>query len=95
MRIMQRSYFGRLKVTHCNENYEGSCTIPKSIMAKNDVRFFEKVFVDNVTKGKVHLETYAIEGIENRLYLNGAMAQGNDVGDEVDIYTEELCFEAR
>ncbi len=64
-------------------------------MDKYDVRFFEKVFVDNVTKGKVHLETYAIEGSEKRLCLNGAMAKGNDVGDEVDIYTEELCLEAR
>ncbi len=95
MRTMRKPNAIRANVTACKPDYVGSCTIDKELMEKYDIRQFEKVCVDNVTKGKVHHETYAIEGKKGEICMNGAMAVSNDIGDIVDIFTEEICFEAR
>ena len=84
MRIMLRSKIHRAHVTDVNIDYEGSITIDKKLMEEADILPYERVEVLNVNNG-ARFSTYAIEGEQGEICLNGAAARLGIRGDIVII----------
>ena len=84
MRIMLKSKIHRARVTDCNVDYEGSITIDRKLMAEADILPYEQVHVLNVNNG-ARFTTYAIEGQQGEICLNGAAARLAVKGDIVII----------
>jgi len=97
-----KSKIHRATVTDSNLNYEGSITIGKQLMNEAGIHEYEKVVVVDINNGQ-RFETYAIQGEENTICLNGAAARLVCIGDKViimtyqlidgDMYIREKCFE--
>ncbi|MHB8509599.1 MAG: aspartate 1-decarboxylase [Candidatus Dormibacteria bacterium] len=85
-RLMFKSKVHRCTVTEANLDYEGSITIDRDLMLAADILPYEQVHVVNVTNGE-RLVTYAIEGDEGVICLNGAAAHKGKAGDVVIIIT--------
>jgi aspartate 1-decarboxylase len=85
-RLMFKSKIHRAKVTDANLDYEGSITIDRELMRAADILPFEQVHVVNLTNGE-RLVTYAIEGGEGEICMNGAAAHKASPGDTVIIIT--------
>lgn len=86
MRVMLKSKIHRARVTDANIDYEGSITIDKKLMEAADILPYEQVDVLNVNSG-TRFTTYAIEGEEGEVCLNGAAARLGVKGDTVIILT--------
>ena len=86
MRIMLKSKIHRARVTEANIDYEGSITIDRRLMAAADMLPFEQVHVLDVNNGS-RFTTYAIEGEEGEICINGAAARLAIRGDTVIILT--------
>jgi len=71
---MLRSKIHRAHVTNANLNYEGSITIDKKIMEAVDILPYEQVDVLNINNG-ARFTTYAIEGMEGEICINGPAAR--------------------
>jgi aspartate 1-decarboxylase len=76
----------RARVTDADLNYVGSISIDPILMKAADIVPNEQVAVYNLMNGS-RLETYAIEGNEGQICLNGAAARLAQVGDLVIIVT--------
>ncbi|MFC1953626.1 aspartate 1-decarboxylase [Chloroflexota bacterium] len=74
MRVMLRSKIHRANVTNSNINYEGSISIDKKLMEAADILPYEQVDVLNINNG-ARFTTYAIEGVEGEICINGAAAR--------------------
>ena len=84
-RIILKSKIHRATVTHADLHYEGSVTIPPSLLKASDILAYEKVAIWNVTQG-TRLETYAITGEEDgNICINGAAAHRFSPADLVII----------
>ncbi len=81
---MLKSKIHRATVTDANLDYEGSITIDRELMRAADILPHEQVHVVNVTNGE-RLVTYAIEGGEGEICLNGAAAHKAKARDIVII----------
>lgn len=85
----------RARVTDANLNYVGSVSVDPVLLKAADILPFEQVTVLNLNNG-ARIETYAIEGIEGQVCLNGAAARLAEIGDlaiilsYVDIEDTEL-----
>ena len=86
MRIMLKSKIHRACVTEANIDYEGSIAIDKRLMEAADILPFEQVHILDVNNGS-RFTTYAIEGQEGEICINGAAARLADRGDTVIILT--------
>ena len=86
MRVLLKSKIHRARVTSANLNYEGSITIDKRLLEAADILPYEQVHVLNVNNG-ARFTTYAIEGKEGEICLNGAAARQAVPGDIVIILT--------
>ena len=84
MRIMLKSKIHRACVTNINMDYEGSITIDKKLMEESDILSYEQVQVLNINNG-ARFTTYAIEGENGEICLNGAAARLGAKGDTVTI----------
>jgi aspartate 1-decarboxylase len=84
MRVMLKSKIHRARVTDANVDYEGSITIDRKLMEAADILPYEQVHVLNVNNG-VRLTTYALEGEQGEVCLNGAAARLVMKGDIVII----------
>ncbi len=84
MRIMLKSKIHRARVTESNIDYEGSITIDKKLMGEADILPFEQVQVLNINNG-ARFATYAIEGENGEICINGAAARLAAKGDTVII----------
>ncbi len=73
-------------VTFSDLNYEGSLSICPKLMKAADILPNERVDVYNITNGS-RFTTYAIEGKEGEIGLNGAAARKGAVGDKIIIVT--------
>lgn len=73
-------------VTKTSLDYEGSISLPPSIMKEADIKEYEFVMVINKTNGK-RFETYAIKGEEGEVALYGGAARLGYVGDEIFIFS--------
>ena len=76
----------RARVTDADLNYMGSISIDPILMKAADIVPHEQVAVYNLMNG-ARFETYAIEGSEGQICLNGAAARLAQVGDLVIIVT--------
>jgi aspartate 1-decarboxylase len=76
----------RARVTDADLNYVGSISIDPILMKEADIVANEQVSVYNLMNG-ARFETYAIEGGEGEICLNGAAARLAQVGDLVIIVT--------
>jgi aspartate 1-decarboxylase len=76
----------RARVTEADLNYVGSISIDPILMKAADIVPNEQVAVYNLMNG-ARFETYAIEGVEGQICLNGAAARLAQVDDLVIIVT--------
>jgi len=89
MRIMLKSKIHRARVPRLNVDYEGSATIDRRLMEEADILPYEQVQVLNVNNG-ARFTTYAIEGEDGEICLNGAAARLAAKGDAVVILS--YCY---
>ena len=85
-RRMLNGKIHRARVTDADLNYVGSISIDPILMKEADIVPDEQVSVYNLMNG-ARFETYAIEGGEGQICLNGAAARQAQVGDLVIIVT--------
>ncbi|MBF6557241.1 MAG: aspartate 1-decarboxylase [Acidimicrobiales bacterium] len=85
-RRMMNGKIHRARVTDADLNYVGSISIDPNLLKAADIVPNEQVAVYNVMNG-ARFETYAIEGTEGQICLNGAAARLAQVGDLVIIVT--------
>jgi aspartate 1-decarboxylase len=85
-RRMMHGKIHRARVTDADLNYVGSISIDPILMKAADIIPDEQVSVYNLNNGS-RLETYAIEGNDGEICLNGAAARLAQVGDLVIIVT--------
>ena len=83
---MMNGKIHRARVTDADLNYVGSISIDPILMKAADIVPNEQVSVYNLNNGS-RLETYAIEGDDGQICLNGAAARLAQVGDLVIIVT--------
>lgn len=76
----------RARVTDADLNYVGSISIDPTLMKAADIVPNEQVSVYNLMNG-ARFETYAIEGTDGQICLNGAAARLAQVGDLVIVVT--------
>ena len=76
----------RARVTGADLNYVGSISIDPKLLKAADILPNEQVAVYNLMNG-ARFETYAIEGADGEICLNGAAARLAQVGDLVIIVT--------
>jgi aspartate 1-decarboxylase len=76
----------RARVTDSDLNYVGSISIDPILLKAADILPHEQVSVYNLMNG-ARFETYAIEGVEGQICLNGAAARLAQVGDLVIVVT--------
>ena len=86
MRAILKSKIHRARVTDVNIDYEGSITIDKKLMTEADILPYERVEVFNINNG-ARFTTYAIEGEQGEICMNGAAARLAVRGDLVIILT--------
>lgn len=85
-RKMLNGKIHRARVTDADLNYVGSVSIDPLLLKAADIVPNEQVCVLNLMNG-ARFETYAIEGTEGQICLNGAAARLAQVGDLVIILT--------
>jgi aspartate 1-decarboxylase len=85
-RRMLNGKIHRARVTEADLNYVGSISIDPILMKAADIIPNEQVSVYNLMNG-ARFETYAIEGTDGQVCLNGAAARLAQVGDLVIIVT--------
>jgi len=95
-RRMLNGKIHRARVTDADLNYVGSVSVDPVLLKAADILPFEQVTVLNLMNG-ARIETYAIEGTEGQVCLNGAAARLAEVGDlvillsYVDVEDSELA----
>ena len=89
MRVMLKSKIHRARITRVNVDYEGSATIDRKLMEEAGILPYEQVHVLNVNNG-ARFTTYAIEGEDGEICLNGAAARLAAKGDVVVILS--YCY---
>jgi aspartate 1-decarboxylase len=79
---MLQAKLHRVRVTHANLNYEGSCGIDLELLAASGIREFQYIEIYNVSNGE-RFSTYVIEApaASGEISLNGAAARKVVVGD--------------
>ena len=86
MRVMLKSKIHRARVTDLSIDYEGSIAIDRRLMEEADILPSEQVQVLNINNG-ARFSTYAIEGENGEICLNGAAARLAVKGDIIIILT--------
>ena len=85
-RRMVNGKIHRARVTDADLNYVGSISIDPILMKAADILPNEQVSVYNLMNG-ARFETYAIEGVDGQICLNGAAARLVSPGDKVILIT--------
>ena len=81
-RTMLKSKLHRVRVTHSELHYEGSCAIDEDLLDAANIREYEQISLYNVTNGE-RFSTYAIRA-ERRsgiISVNGAAAHKANPND--------------
>ncbi|MBY0577727.1 MAG: aspartate 1-decarboxylase [Burkholderiales bacterium] len=81
-RTMLNSKLHRVRVTHSELHYEGSCAIDENLLDAADIREYQQIDIYNVTNGE-RFTTYAIRGERDSgiISVNGAAAHKAAPGD--------------
>ncbi len=85
---MLKSKIHRVRVTHAELDYEGSCAIDQDLMAQANILPFEQLHIYNVSNGE-RFTTYAISAPRGSgaIGVNGAAAHKAAAGDLLIICT--------
>ena len=85
-RTMLKSKLHRVRVTHAELHYEGSCAIDDALLEAADIREYQQIEIYNVTNGE-RFSTYAIRAERDSgiISVNGAAAHKADPGDIIII----------
>ena len=92
-RTILKAKIHRASVTQCDLNYEGSITIDKKLLEEAGILEFEQVQVLNINNGE-RIITYAIEGKDGDIGINGAAARLFQENDLVIFCSYALLDEA-
>ena len=81
-RIMLKSKLHRVRVTHSELHYEGSCAIDENLLDAADICEYQQIDIYNVTNGE-RFTTYAIRAQRGSgvISVNGAAAHKASPGD--------------
>lgn len=81
-RTMLKAKLHRVRVTHSELHYEGSCAIDETLLEAADIREYQQIDIYNVTNGE-RFTTYAIRAQRDSgiISVNGAAAHKADPGD--------------
>jgi len=87
-RTMLKSKLHRVRVTHSELDYEGSCAIDEALLDAADIREYQQIDIYNVNNGE-RFSTYAIRAQRNSgtISVNGAAARKAHPGDLLIIAT--------
>ncbi len=93
-RTMLKSKLHRVRVTHSELHYEGSCAIDEVLLDAADIREYQQIDIYNVTNGE-RFTTYAISAQRGSgvISVNGAAAHKADPGDILIIATYAVYSE--
>ena len=93
-RTMLKSKLHRVRVTHSELHYEGSCAIDENLLDAANIREYEQIQIYNVNNG-ARLTTYAIRAKRGSgvISVNGAAAHHAKPGDLVIIATYAVYHE--
>jgi len=85
-RTMLKSKLHRVRVTHSELHYEGSCAIDEMLLEAANIREYEQINIYNITNGE-RFTTYAIRAERNSgiISVNGAAAHKADPNDLIII----------
>ena len=86
--IMLKSKLHRVRVTHSELEYEGSCAIDGLLLDRSGIKEYEQIHIYNVNNGKRFI-TYAIRAQNGSgiVSVNGAAARLSAPGDILIICT--------
>ena len=81
-RTMLKAKLHRVRVTHSELHYEGSCAIDDNLLDAADIREYQQIDIYNVTNGE-RFTTYAIRAQRGSgvISVNGAAAHKANPGD--------------
>lgn len=87
-RTMLRSKLHRVRTTHSELDYEGSCAIDETLLEAADICEYQQIDIYNVNNGE-RFTTYAIRAQRNSgtISVNGAAARKAAPGDMLIIAT--------
>lgn len=93
-RIMLKAKLHRVRVTHSELHYEGSCAIDDDLLDAADIREYQQIDIYNVTNGE-RFTTYAIRAQRGSgvISVNGAAAHKANPGDILIIATYAMYSE--
>lgn len=93
-RTMLKSKLHRVRVTHSELHYEGSCAIDEALLDAANIREYEQIQLYNVNNG-ARLTTYAIRATRGSgvISVNGAAAHHAKPGDLLIIATYAVYHE--
>lgn len=93
-RTMLKSKLHRVRVTHAELDYEGSCAIDEELLDAADIREYQQIEIYNVNNGE-RFTTYAIRARRNSgiISVNGAAARKAAPGDILIIATYAVYSE--
>jgi len=85
---MLKSKLHRVRVTHSELDYEGSCAIDEALLDAADIREYQQIEIYNINNGE-RFTTYAIRAERNSgvISVNGAAARKASPGDLLIIAT--------
>lgn len=93
-RTMLKSKLHRVRATHSELDYEGSCAIDEALLDAADIREYQQIDIYNINNGE-RFTTYAIRAQRNSgiISVNGAAARKVSPGDlliiaSYAVYTE-------
>lgn len=91
---MLKSKLHRVRVTHSELDYEGSCAIDETLLDAADIREYQQIEIYNVNNGE-RFTTYAIRAQRNSgvISVNGAAARKAMPGDVLIIATYAVYSE--
>jgi aspartate 1-decarboxylase len=92
---MLKSKLHRVRVTHSELHYEGSCAIDDNLLEAADIKEYQQIDIYNVTNGE-RFTTYAIRAQRGSgvISVNGAAAHKANPGDILIIATFAIYSEA-
>jgi aspartate 1-decarboxylase len=88
LRTMLQAKLHRVRVTHADLHYEGSCGIDDLLLRASGIREFQYLEIYNINNGE-RFTTYAIRAAagSGEISLNGAAARKAAIGDLLIICT--------
>ncbi|MDD2914841.1 MAG: aspartate 1-decarboxylase [Gallionella sp.] len=93
-RTMLKAKLHRVRVTHSELHYEGSCAIDDNLLDAADIKEYQQIDIYNVTNGE-RFTTYAIRAQRDSgvISVNGAAAHKANPGDILIIATYAMYTE--